>query len=171
MDYDIIGDIHGHHDKLVGLLGKLGYQQTGGAWRHPSRQAIFVGDFIDRGPHQLETLNTVRRMVDAGSALATMGNHEFNAMAWYTEDPDEPGRHLRPRHGETGAKNREQHEAFLAEIEHQPSKYQDVVDWFYTLPLWLDLPGLRVVHACWHERHMREIQPRLAKRWPHKFGQ
>jgi hypothetical protein len=36
-----------------------------------------------------------------------------------------------------------------------------VVDWFYTLPLWLDLPRLRVVHACWHERHMQQIQPRL----------
>lgn len=163
MDYDIIGDIHGHHDKLVGLLGKLGYGETAGAWRHPSRQAIFVGDFIDRGPHQLETLNTVRRMVDAGSALAIMGNHEFNAMAWYTEDPHKPGTFLRPRDGEVGSKNREQHEAFLAEIEHHPSKYQDVVNWFYTLPLWLDLPGLRVVHACWHERHMQQIQPRLAK--------
>jgi hypothetical protein len=161
MAYDIIGDIHGHHDRLLGLLRKLGYRDSAGAWRHPSRQAIFVGDFIDRGPRQLETLGTVRRMVDAGSALALMGNHEFNALAWYTEDPDHPGHHLRPRHGELGAKNRHQHQAFLSEIEHQPARYRDVVDWFYTLPLWLELPGLRVVHACWHEGHMRALSPKL----------
>lgn len=29
--------------------------------------------------------------------------------------------------------------------------------WFRTLPLWLDLDGLRVVHACWDETHMAKI--------------
>jgi hypothetical protein len=30
-----------------------------------------------------------------------------------------------------------------------------------SLPLWLDLPELRVVHACWHERFMEYLTPRL----------
>ena len=50
MGYDIIGDIHGHADKLEAMLRTLGYRRTAGAWRHPDRQAIFVGDFVDRGP-------------------------------------------------------------------------------------------------------------------------
>jgi hypothetical protein len=162
MGYDIIGDVHGHNDKLEGLLARMGYRKTAAAWRHPDRQAIFVGDFIDRGPHQGDVLDTVRRMVDAGSAQALMGNHEFNAIAWHTEDPDQPGQHLRPRHGERGDKNRKQHQAFLSEFENDPAKHQEVIDWFYTLPLWLELPGLRVVHACWHDRHMRFLRPRLA---------
>ena len=30
MNYDIIGDVHGQSEKLVGLLKKLGYQETKG---------------------------------------------------------------------------------------------------------------------------------------------
>jgi hypothetical protein len=161
MNYDIIGDVHGHADKLKSLLGRLGYRESGGAWKHAQREAIFVGDFIDRGPRQLETLDIVRRMVDSGAAKALMGNHEFNAIAWYTEDPDHPGKHLRPRDGEIGAKNAHQHRAFLEELGHRPDEYRRVIDWFYTLPVWLELPGLRVVHACWHAESMRALQPQL----------
>ena len=50
--YDIIGDIHGHADQLEALLSELGYRPSGGAHRHPHRQAVFVGDLIDRGPAQ-----------------------------------------------------------------------------------------------------------------------
>ena len=56
MAYDIIGDIHGQADKLEALLRTLGYRDTAGAWRHPERQAIFVGDFIDRGPAQVRSV-------------------------------------------------------------------------------------------------------------------
>jgi hypothetical protein len=33
--YDLIGDIHGHHDKLTALLTKLGYRPHGESFRHP----------------------------------------------------------------------------------------------------------------------------------------
>ena len=79
--YDVIGDVHGHADRLEALLQKMGYSHRAGAWRHPERTAIYVGDLIDRGPHQVRTLEMVRAMIDAGSARATMGNHEFNAIA------------------------------------------------------------------------------------------
>ena len=86
MAYDIIGDIHGQADKLEALLRTLGYRDTAGAWRHQERQAIFVGDFLDRGPAQVRAIDIARRMVDAGAALAVMGNHELNAIAWHTSD-------------------------------------------------------------------------------------
>ncbi|HMN57526.1 MAG TPA: metallophosphoesterase [Ottowia sp.] len=161
MSLHIIGDTHGQAGKLKALLRQLGYQQRQGAYRHPDARAIFVGDFIDRGPHQLETLDIVRRMVDAGSALAIMGNHEFNAIAWHTPDPDAPGEYLRPRGGLKGDKNRSQHQAFLAELQDQPARHADIIAWFKTLPLWLDLPELRVVHACWHEGHVQALRPLL----------
>jgi Calcineurin-like phosphoesterase len=157
MNYDVIGDIHGHADKLTALLGKMGYRHHLGAWRHPERSAIFVGDFIDRGPGQLETIRIVREMLDAGTAQAVMGNHEFNAIAWYTPDPEFDGEHLRRRI----PKNRHQHKAFLAETENNPALHTEVVGWFLTLPLWLDLPGARVVHACWHPAYMAEVEPHL----------
>ena len=112
--YDVIGDIHGHADELEALLADLGYEKKGGAWRHPERKAVFLGDFIDRGPRQLEAVDIVRRMVDEGQAHAIMGNHEFNAIAWYLRD--ENGQPLRA-HTE---KNFKQHHVFLAELEGKP---------------------------------------------------
>jgi hypothetical protein len=161
MSYDIIGDIHGHADRLKALLTKLGYEQRDGAWRHLSRTVIFVGDFVDRGPGQLRTLALVRDMINAGSARAVMGNHEFNAIGWATADPINDGLYLRPRHGETGEKNRRQHEAFLAEVGADSAEHRSWVEWFKQLPLWIEEQDFRVVHACWSPRHVETLRPLL----------
>jgi len=155
--YDVIGDVHGRYDKLVALLRTLGYRETMRAWRHPDRTAIFVGDFIDRGPKQVETLKLVRGMVDTGAAMAIMGNHEFNAIAWATRDPDQPTKYLRS-HDRPG--NRKQHQAFLAEVAGKPL-HAEIIEWFKTLPLWLDLGEIRVVHACWNDEYIDALRPHL----------
>jgi Calcineurin-like phosphoesterase len=155
--YDIIGDIHGHAEKLVGLLKILGYRETNGAWRHPDRSAIFVGDLIDRGPQQVATVDIVRRMVESGAGHCIMGNHEFNAIAWATPDPDSPGEYLR-RHGKPN--NYNQHKAFLAEIENTPL-HGELISWFRTLPLWLDFGDLRVIHACWNDGCLAQLETAL----------
>ena len=164
VEYDIIGDVHGYFSKLEALLRKMGYRESGGAWRHPSRKAVFVGDFIDRGPDQLKTLHIVRPMVEAGTALAVMGNHELNAIAWATPDPDRPGDTLRTRDDEKGKKNRKQHQRFLTEVVEDSALHREWVAWFRSLPLWLELPELRVVHACWHEPSLQLLGARLDDR-------
>jgi hypothetical protein len=152
LNYDIIGDIHGHAEALRSLLHSLGYRDTRGSWRHADRQAIFVGDFIDRGPKQVDAVDVVRRMVDNGCAQAVMGNHEFNAIAWFLPNPRQPGEYLRKRHSlKYGDKNFRQHKAFLDEVSGTP-RHKEIIDWFLTLPLWLELDGFRAVHACWHQR-------------------
>ncbi len=153
--YDIIGDIHGQAGKLEALLRVMGYAVEDGVWRHPSRTVIFVGDFVDRGPGQIETYRLVRAMTDAGTALAVMGNHEFNAIAWSI--PDGAGDFLR-RHS---CKNKGQHQVFLDAIAGDAALYAEMIDWWLDLPLWLDLPGLRIVHACWHAPMMLDLSPRL----------
>lgn len=155
--YDIIGDIHGCATHLTDLLDALGYQEndwTGAYWHH-NRQAIYVGDLIDRGGEQLRVLEIVKRMVDSGSAQIVMGNHEFNAIAYATERPDGSGEFLR-RHTE---KNANQHRSFLDQMTG-PER-DSYLQWFKTLPLWLDLGGLRVIHACWHEPSMRVVENEL----------
>lgn len=57
---DFIGDIHGHADKLVALLQKLGYTKINGSYAHPERKVLFVGDYIDRGPKIKETQGTTQ---------------------------------------------------------------------------------------------------------------
>lgn len=143
--YDIIGDVHGHADALVALLKKLGYQQRAGAWRHSERQLISVGDLIDRGPGQRETVDILRAMVEAGSAQVIMGNHELNAVAWVL--PDGQGDYLR-KHSPGNLKH---HQAFLEQAKPNSDWYHSTLDWFRSLPLYLDLPTCRVVHACWHK--------------------
>lgn len=155
MSYDLIGDIHGYCQPLIQLLKKLGYSRVDGVYRHPDRQAIFVGDFIDRGPEQREVIEIVRPMIESGSALSVMGNHEFNAIAYYTEDPDQPGTFLRAH----SDKNRRQHTQFL-EAYDDADEYADLIEWFRSLPLWLKLDGLRVVHACWDDGLMRFLESR-----------
>ena len=72
--YDVIGDVHGHVDVLERLLAELGYERSGGLHRRPEgRQAVFVGDLIDRGPGQLDTLRLVRAMVEVGAAQGGAG--------------------------------------------------------------------------------------------------
>jgi hypothetical protein len=153
--YDLIGDIHGHSEPLIELLEKLDYRMNNGVFRHPQRKIIFLGDFIDRGPNQREVIKIVRPMIDEGAALSVMGNHEFNAVAYFTPDPDKPGEHLRLHNH----KNNGQHEAFLAEYSGTDD-YHELIEWFRRLPLWLDLPGLRVVHACWDDSRMQYLYDR-----------
>jgi Calcineurin-like phosphoesterase len=154
--YDLIGDIHGHADELVQLLEALGYRKHGGTYAHPDRKVIFLGDFIDRGPKIREVLEIVRPMVEEGKALAVMGNHELNALGFHTEDPERPGEFLRCRCD----KNVRQHRKTIEQLNH-PGELQSYLEWFRTLPLWLDLDGIRVVHACWDERCQKAIDGAL----------
>ncbi|MET9100725.1 polynucleotide kinase-phosphatase [Streptomyces antibioticus] len=81
--FDIIGDIHGCSAELEALLGKLGYADG----VHPEgRQAVFVGDLVDRGPDSPAVLRRVMAMVKSGDALCVPGNHE-----------NKYGRHLKGR--------------------------------------------------------------------------
>jgi len=148
--YDVIGDVHGMATLLEERLTSLGYSADSGAYSHPERTAVFVGDLIDRGGEQLRTLELVKAMVDAGSAQIVMGNHEFNAICWATRDP-KTGKPLR-QHSDH---NRAQHKEFLALPAQDQARW---VEWFKTLPLWLDLGDIRVIHACWHEASMKVVR-------------
>jgi Calcineurin-like phosphoesterase len=156
--YDIVGDIHGHAGPLHRLLDKLGYVEADGIFRRSERKMIFVGDFIDRGPQQREVLRIARAMCEAGSASAVLGNHEFNAIGWAARS--EGGAFLRSH----SAKNAHQHAAFLRQFEDNSAAHQDAISWFKSLPVWLDLPGLRVIHACWHEPSREALMSLLDER-------
>lgn len=152
--YDIIGDIHGHYAKLESLLGKLGYARRNGVWTPPDgRMAVFLGDLIDRGPEQVRVLEAVRAMCDAGHAHCIMGNHELNAIGYATSYPDTPktrGMFVR----EHSNKNRRQHIEFLEQVGEGSTVHREWVAWFRTLPVTLDLGGIRAVHAWWHDPHI-----------------
>ena len=146
--FDIIGDVHGHCDALEALLRKMGYRNEGSCYRHPDRTAIFVGDLIDRGPKVRETLELVKSMEENGAAMVTLGNHEYNALCFCSKDST--GRPLR----EHSDKNCQQFLATSRAFLDHADEWEDYLEWFKTLPLFIDLREIRVVHACWSQRHI-----------------
>lgn len=150
--YDLIGDVHGCGNTLRRLLELLGYRHQRGAWRHAAgRKVLFVGDIVDRGPRIRQALHDVRDMIEAGSAQMVLGNHEYNALAYFTLNPS--GQPLR----EHNARHQRVIQETLDQFAAYPQEWQNFLNWFMTLPLALDLEALRVVHACWDQSLMQKF--------------
>jgi hypothetical protein len=150
--YDIIGDIHGHAKELEHMLRKMGYALSNSVWSHPERKAVFVGDYIDRGPEIRETLTLVRGMVESGNALTILGNHEYNALAFSYHHPD--GGHIRQH----SIKNINQHYETIRQFQNHEKEWDDYLAWFSNLPLYLDMDELRIVHACWDDENITYLK-------------
>ena len=133
----IIGDVHGHYEGLMTLLEAIA----------PSSEdsVYFLGDLIDRGPDSARVVDFVQ---NSGHACL-LGNHEqllidafpngrsFNPalQAWLYSG----GRATVASYNDTGS-------------------LLDHVDWFRTLPTYLDLGDLWLVHAGVHPRMLIEEQ-------------
>ncbi len=154
---DFIGDIHGHASVLRGLLDDLGYRQNQGRWVHREARLVFLGDLIDRGPEQRETVELVRELFESNLAICIAGNHEFNAVGFVTERTDQPGAFVRS-HTENHLR---QHEGFLEAYANDRSGYTEALDWFAQMPIWFETPKVRAVHACWHQPSQAVLAPLL----------
>ena len=152
---DLIGDIHGHADKLEELLLKLDYKKSNGAYSHPNRKVLFVGDYIDRGPKIRETLAIVKAMVESDNAIALMGNHEYNALCFHFQETE--GGHLRKHL----IKNIIQHYETLKQFQNRQEEYEAYLDWFKTLPLYYETDTFRAVHACWDSNNIEYLKKTL----------
>lgn len=152
---DFIGDVHGHADKLEALLVKLGYSKLNGVFTHTNRKVLFIGDYIDRGPKIRETLEIVKAMTDSGTAIALMGNHEYNALCFHYQETE--GGHLRKHL----IKNIIQHYETLKQFQNRQSEYEDYLDWFKTLPLYYETDTFRAVHACWDNKNIQFLKNTL----------
>ena len=152
---DLIGDIHGHADKLEELLLKLGYVKSNGIYSHPYRKVLFVGDYIDRGPKIRKTLHIVRSMVENENAIALMGNHEYNALCFHFVETE--GGHLRKHL----IKNIVQHYRTLEQFKNRQSEYEEYLEWFKSLPLFYETDTFRAVHACWDNNTIQYLKKTL----------
>ena len=155
--YDIIGDVHGHADQLKNLLKKLGYQPKDGCYTHPARKAVFVGDFINRGPKIRETINLIRKMVENGSAQAVLGNHEMYAVLYYLRDTE--GKYYKKRI----PKYQLQINQTLDEFVNFKDEFKSHLKWLRTLPMFLDYGDIRVAHACWDNENIQLLRNTITK--------
>ncbi len=78
----VVGDVHGHRAELVTALAEAGLVDTDGTWTGGAASLWFLGDFVDRGPDGIGTIDLVMRLAseadEAGGQVETLlGNHEI----------------------------------------------------------------------------------------------
>ncbi len=87
--YIVIGDIHGDVDTLKTILSKINAEEL----RTGNTALIFLGDYIDRGPYQLEALMSVLALKEYSpdNVILLRGNHEppKNLIPYPHDFPDE----------------------------------------------------------------------------------
>src|SRR5690606_121239 len=128
---------------------RLGYSPDG---QHPAgRRLVFLGDLVDRGADSPAVVERVAEMVVAGRAQCVLGNHELNLLrrertegnGWFW--PEEADHDQATGNFKASARaTAQQRHQFLA--------------WFDTLPVALERPDLRVVHACWDPGAMERLR-------------
>ncbi len=128
----IIGDVHGHYDGMMTLLEKLDPGEAD--------QVYFLGDLVDRGPKSAQVVEFVKQ----SPYRCLMGNHEqlmLNALP------------------EVG-KNTSAWQAWLYSGGHSTiTSYQDAgiiprdhLQWMRSLPVFMDLGDVWLVHAGIHPK-------------------
>lgn len=132
-----IGDIHGHYDGLMALLDVVAPGET--------EQVYFLGDLIDRGPSSAQVLQFVRQ----SGFQSLLGNHEQLLLEAF------PGGHASAPELQAWLYSGGQ--STLTSYE-SPSALLDQLDWIRSLPTYLDLGNLWLVHAGVHPEMAIEEQ-------------
>jgi hypothetical protein len=150
---DIVGDVHGEIEALLALLRRLGYTASGS---HPEgRRLVFVGDLVDRGPDSPAVLDLVRRLIERERAQCVLGNHELNILLgrhkpdniWFFHHEPLHPQPLSPEGRGAGVRG----VAARPQVWIEDRAQDAVLRFFAELPLALERPDVRVVHACWDE--------------------
>jgi serine/threonine protein phosphatase 1 len=121
----IIGDVHGHYDTLIALLDSIS--------PNSDDEIYFLGDLIDRGPKSAQVVDFIMR----NQYQCLRGNHEEMLL-------DVVG---------NGQVSVELYQGWLysgghATVASYDSKIpQEHIDWMKSLPLYLDLGDIWLVHA------------------------
>ncbi len=82
----VVGDVHGHRDRLLQLLRDEGLVDEGGAWTGGEAELWFLGDLMDRGPDGIGVVELVMRLqgeaaLAGGRVECLLGNHEVLILA------------------------------------------------------------------------------------------
>jgi serine/threonine protein phosphatase 1 len=125
----IVGDVHGHYDGLMLLLDSV--------QPHDDDQVYFLGDLIDRGPKSAQVVDFVRDH-NYGCVL---GNHEQMALESFPDGEIFPPA-LQAWLQSGGRTTLSSYEDPILIMEH--------LEWFQTLPKYIDLGDLWLVHAGLH---------------------
>lgn len=150
MTYTVVPDIHADLERLNWSIA-----QANGS------KMIFLGDLIDAGklvkkPDDLGILQRVSQLISNGQASCILGNHELNAILFHRRSSTSNAS-LRSRKEQ----NSKQHKSFIEVFGVESSDALFWTAWMLEkLPLWLELDGLRIAHACWSEKAIHIVKKR-----------
>lgn len=122
----IIGDVHGHYQGLMVLMEKIA--------PNSGDQVYFLGDLIDRGPQSAQVVKFVKE----NNYPCLLGNHEemlLNVMI----DQYTSNKAVQSWLYSGG-------QATMASYRSARIPQEDL-DWFSSLPTYLDLGDILLVHA------------------------
>jgi serine/threonine protein phosphatase 1 len=140
----VIGDIHGHYDGLMLLIDSLHLT--------PHDQLYFLGDLIDRGPKSAQVMEYVRQKGYA----CVRGNHEQMMLeAFPNGQIFSPALHAWMYSGGR---------ATMSSYE-DPDMMLEHLKWIETLPNYLDLGDVWLVHAGVHPDMTIESQDQQQFCW------
>jgi hypothetical protein len=89
----ILGDVHGQYDVMRELLRGAGLIDDADQWSGGKATLWFMGDFFDRGPDGISSVDLVMRLqheaAAAGGAVhSILGNHDVMILAAHRFGPD-----------------------------------------------------------------------------------
>jgi serine/threonine protein phosphatase 1 len=138
----IIGDVHGHYETLLQLLEAIAPSEK--------EPVYFLGDLIDRGPDSARVVEFVRE----NRYRCLLGNHEQMLLEVLGGNQPATGEVFQGWLYSGGY-------ATLVSYNHKIP--QEHLEWMKTLPLYLDLGDIWLVHAGVHP----DIP--LEEQGPHQF--
>lgn len=130
-----IGDIHGHAKELHRLLAQI----DDDGYDHLLDHIVFLGDYVDRGPHSSLVVETVQGLVREYRATALRGNHEQMLI-----DAHKAGRDTFAWCSWWYQGGKETAVSYSNATQRVP---RDVVRWMGGLPLYTTIGDFVFVHA------------------------
>lgn len=79
----VVGDVHGHADRLASLLRDAGLLDERLRWAGADARLWFLGDLVDRGPDGIGAVDLVMRLEREAPVRCLLGNHEAAILAAY----------------------------------------------------------------------------------------
>ena len=122
----IIGDVHGHYDGLLSLIDFLELKVTD--------ELYFLGDLVDRGPKSAQVVEFVK----SSGYPCLRGNHEELMIAACNQSEQDYS--VFQMWASCGGRQ-------TLDSYNSPDLLQEHVAWFKTLPTYIDLGDLWLVHA------------------------
>jgi Calcineurin-like phosphoesterase len=77
----VVGDVHGHVERLAALLRDAGLIDRRLSWSGADARLWLMGDLVDRGPDGIGAIDLVMRLQREGNVHCLLGNHEAGLIS------------------------------------------------------------------------------------------